>query len=395
MKVYMIGSVKPRFACGGVEGSIANISYFLIKNRHEVINLCYYPKKHEGEGEFGKIIALKEMKPPFVNKFVYGFRVARKLKKILAENPEGIVHGHVDNSFGYALIRRSDLPFIWTNQGTSLGSYQSNYRELEAICKHKGIVGKSVFYFMERYVKRLVFGFFRAIPEFISAKRADLIVTSSEFVKDELVNLYKIDGNKIEVIYNGVNMENFKPVGKSKARKMLGFDGKKTYAVWVGVQHMRKGLDIAIEAIKDLDNVELLVVGPLPEYLKNRKVKHIGASIGDQRILNIIYNAADFLLFPSRYEPFGIVILEAMATKTPVIISDKCGAAEIMKDGVEGIIVKGLDPSEYRRQIEKLIADKKLYRNLADNGAKLAKKYDWKTQSQEYLSFYQKLTKKL
>ncbi len=298
MKIYMIGSAKPDFANGGVEGSIANISWFLMKSGHEVINFCYNYIPYTEENEFGKVIALKKILNPTINKFVYGFRVAGHLKGLLKRSEAAVVHGHADNCFGYAL-RKTKMPFIWTAQGTSFGSYfKSDYREIERLYASENIFKKAFLYFIERYVRKPLLSSARALPEYMTARKADLIVTCSKSVKEELIGYYGINRRKIKVIYNGVNLDIFKSVNKKEARKRLGLDENKTYGIFVGIQSIRKGLDIAVDTIRKVGNAELLLVGPMPAYMKSDNVRHIGG-IHDQRLLNDVYNAADFMLFPS------------------------------------------------------------------------------------------------
>jgi glycosyltransferase involved in cell wall biosynthesis len=105
-----------------------------------------------------------------------------------------------------------------------------------------------------------------------------------------------------------------------------------------------------------------------------------------------LYFAADALVFPSLYEPFGIVVLEAMAAGLPVITSRFCGAVEGMMHEEHGLYLD--DPSDINnlcQQMQRLVSDKGLRARLAANGKQEAGKFDWSSIAPQILNIYREV----
>jgi glycosyltransferase involved in cell wall biosynthesis len=395
MKIYMIGAAAPVPPCGGVETTIMNLSAFLQRTGHDVTNICYDKKSYEKTTEIGKIISLKQTRHPFINKFLYNFKAAGEVKKLLPKNEDCIIHGHADNAFGYAM-NKGKAPFLTTFQGNAYITYKLDFREAGIKYRHVGFFKSNAAYIYEKYFKKYFFSNTRYMADLISAKKSDLIVACSDKVKREIVELYGVERKKVEVIYNGVNREVFNPIEKDKAKSLLGLKKNKKYGLWVGVVPVIKGLDIAVDAVKNMGDVELLAVGwkdwgGLNVFEKVKNVKFLGGALPEK--LNLLYNAADFFILPSRYDAFGIVIAEAMACGTPVIISKNCGASEIVKDGKNGFALDGLNPESYRGAIEYLLNDETMMRKMSKNCIKTANEIGWDKQGEKYLNVYKRLSK--
>jgi glycosyltransferase involved in cell wall biosynthesis len=133
-------------------------------------------------------------------------------------------------------------------------------------------------------------------------------------------------------------------------------------AVWVGQTGYRKGLDVALAAVAqargDLPGLRLTVVG-VPAEQEADGVDWLGV-IPPARMAEV-YRDADLLLFPTRYESFGLVVIEAMAAGLPVIVSDAVPAG-IVTDGRNGAVIAGHDPARYAAAL----------RRLADPGTRAA-----------------------
>jgi UDP-glucose:(heptosyl)LPS alpha-1,3-glucosyltransferase len=198
---------------------------------------------------------------------------------------------------------------------------------------------------------------------------------------------YDINPNKIKVIYNGVNTDKFRIFDKTASRKKLGVPLKNKYAIWVGSDPNRKGLLIAIGAIRRLSGVKLLVVGV--NGVSDEKVVYFGRVSEVMKLL--IYNSTDFFIFPTLYEGFALTPLEALACGLPIIISKECTTKEIIHEGVHGFVVNERKPECYAEKIEVLLNDDKRYQEMSYNCRKLAEKYSWENQGKEYLKVYEKL----
>jgi glycosyltransferase involved in cell wall biosynthesis len=307
-----------------------------------------------------------EILPPklrFANysQYMYSLKVWKRIKK---STHFDVIHGHGDNCF-FPVLFRDRTPLV-----TNIHGVKKAYRA-------------KVFGSNSHMVKGP-----RLLPLFwaeeIAAKRSDITVACSKAERDDLISFYGIKSSKIKVIYNGVDLVKFKPINKQAARKLLGLPENRNYAIWVGNNPYLKGLTTAIKAVKDLKNLSLLVVGVTGKNFGN--VLYWGM-IQDSQKLCALYNAADFLIFPTLFEGFPLVPLEAMACGLPIIISKECPTKEIMTDGVEGFVVDQRKPEAYTEKINVLLKDYKK-EETADVCRKLAEQFSWENVGKKYLQLY-------
>ncbi|MGB1206561.1 MAG: glycosyltransferase family 4 protein [Chitinophagales bacterium] len=192
-----------------------------------------------------------------------------------------------------------------------------------------------------------------------SFKHSKVIFAASQMIKNELKSLYNVAEQKIKVLYPPLNTEHFTskpPLEKSLLQKKYGFDAQKTSFLFVSTGHRRKGLPLLLQLFEELDKTkfELLVAGYPKIYSNLENVKYIGF----QTEMNELYHATDYFILPALYEPFGQVVAEALQGQTPVIISHKVGAKEVIGLN-EGIVVPSFEVSDWKYEIEHL-ADKNL-----------------------------------
>ncbi len=187
------------------------------------------------------------------------------------------------------------------------------------------------------------------------AERADIIIACSEFMRDEItVTLLQPDTATV-VVPNGVNVDNFADLHRQRAKYMDyraqwgGADDPLIF--FVGRLVGEKGPDILIKAMpKILDSypgAKLLLAGKGPfrkeleqlirDFDVQDHVNLLGFVTDEEK--NRLFAVSDLAIFPSRYEPFGIVALEAMAAGTPVIVTDVGGLREVVTHGVTGLCV--------------------------------------------------------
>jgi glycosyltransferase involved in cell wall biosynthesis len=168
-----------------------------------------------------------------------------------------------------------------------------------------------------------------------SYSAARRVVAISQRIRDELVGI-GVPAGKISLIYNGVDLEEFKPATVSRVAFNLPADVP--MALFVGdIRTRRKNLDTVLKALLLTPAVHLAVVGdimrsPFPSMARELGIANRVHFLGFRRDVADITRACDFLAFPTRYEPFGSVVLEAMATGIPVIVSAAAGAAEVLGD---------------------------------------------------------------
>jgi len=237
----------------------------------------------------------------------------------------------------------------------------------------------------------------------IYAKRKyNKIIAVSKGVKDELIHYYNLPSEDIVVIPNGVDLEEFKP-DKEKRRKIretYGIADDEVVLMFSGYEFRRKGLEYIIKVLPQVkEDVKLLVVGKdNPEPYKKLASK-FGVSnkiifTGFVPDISEYYAASDVFVFPTLYEPFGLVITEALASGLPVIVSEFAGATDIMNDGREGLLLKNpINPKEIAEKVNILVEDENLRNQMSRNARKTAEKYSWDIIAEKTLKVYEGLRK--
>ncbi|HOX08042.1 MAG TPA: glycosyltransferase [Planctomycetota bacterium] len=171
---------------------------------------------------------------------------------------------------------------------------------------------------------------------------ADMVVANSRFIADELVRFHRVRQDKVRVITPGVNPGRFANACHTPDFRALFAPRDEKLVLFVGRLSPMKGVDLLVEAVPEVlaqrPKTRFLVAGEgvLREKLDAR-VKELGLTahvtmVGHLagKVLNAAYRAADLLVVPSRYEPFGMVALEALSCGTPVIAADTGGLREIV-----------------------------------------------------------------
>ena len=155
------------------------------------------------------------------------------------------------------------------------------------------------------------------------------IVAVSHRVKDEVVRHYGVPEEKIEVIHNGVDSNEFKPSEEARRliRNQIGLEDSQYMLLFVGSGFKRKGLESAIAAVDRVPSARLVVAGEGQARSHPRVLM-----LGRRTDVSHLYAAADAFIFPTLYDPFPNAVLEAMASGLPVIVSRIAGVSEIITD---------------------------------------------------------------
>jgi len=216
----------------------------------------------------------------------------------------------------------------------------------------------------------------------ISAKRAKIIFTCSQFSKKEILKHYKVNPKKVFVIPLAAD-EKFKNVWS-----LAPHIEKKRFILYIGAVIKRRFIHQTIKAFEKLSdklpNYKFLVVGKnyTNQPIKGKGIVHKEYISDDDLVL--LYNAADLFIWLSSYEGFGLPPLEAMACGTPVIatkmasLPEVVGEAALFVDNPENI-------NEISDKIYKGLTDKKLREKLIKKGLKQAQKFSWQKTAEETL----------
>lgn len=222
-------------------------------------------------------------------------------------------------------------------------------------------------------------------------RRADLLVAISEFTKGCIEQYLGIPPTRIQVIYQGVDLDRYKPSQVSATdRVRLGIEAHARLLLYVGTDDPRKGLVTLLRAFRRIretrEDVHLVKVGgPAPTDQRERLLKlaadlcvlpyvHFLNDV-DENALRLIYSAADVYVQPSLYEGFGLPVLEAMACGTPVVASSVGPLPEVIGD--TGYLASPGDDEALAAGIARLLDDPEARLKLGQRARERVRSYSW------------------
>ena len=250
---------------------------------------------------------------------------------------------------------------------------------------------------------------------------ADAIIAVSEETKVDVLNYFNVDADKVKVIYNGINLQEYVVTTDADTLDAYGVDKTKPYVLFVGRITRQKGIIHLVNAIKYIDpDTQIVLCAGAPdtpeiakemedsvhEVKKTRQnVIWIDKMVTKKEIIQL-YSHADVFCCPSIYEPFGIINIEAMACNTAVVASAVGGIKEVVVPGETGLLIpleqqkqapfEPVDPDKFSRDlaqgINTLIQDENLRYKMAINGRKRVEDYfDWVAIARQVESLYKSL----
>ncbi len=181
------------------------------------------------------------------------------------------------------------------------------------------------------------------------------VVALSRLDRDLLKRLYHIEERRIRVIYNGVDMKKFSPWPEEerlRARRQININHEDTVYLFPAMDFRRKGLDILLRALAELEHpFTLLVAGKDNELPYRRLAKRLAIDsrirfLGRRTDMARLYAVSDLMVLPTQYDPFGNVHLEALSCGLPVITTSQAGGAEVVRNGATGYVLHDRDSSE-------------------------------------------------
>jgi glycosyltransferase involved in cell wall biosynthesis len=231
----------------------------------------------------------------------------------------------------------------------------------------------------------------------VLCKNADRIVVNSGYMKKQISANFSLDKEKVVVIPNGVAPEMF-----SSDNKIL-LEGKPAI-LFVGNLSVAKGIDVLLEALVSIrfhfPDVRLHLVGPgkKESYFRNiAQEKGLQSNvifhglISHSMVLSY-YKASDMVVFPSRHEGFGMVVLEAWASGTPLIASDIPPVKELVTSGTNGILFESGNADSLSNAIMNLCNNPHLSAKLCKGSLESAARYSWDVIAEKYVDLYRSLS---
>jgi glycosyltransferase involved in cell wall biosynthesis len=226
-------------------------------------------------------------------------------------------------------------------------------------------------------------------------ERADKVIAISKHTKDDLINIFGIDHEKVDVIYLGNSLDN------SYQDKNLNLDWlPRKYVLFVGIRSAYKNFEKFIRAVVPIlvedNDLHVVCVGgggflsTEKEYIKEKDLedKFIQITCSD-RELPYIYKNALCYVFPSLYEGFGLPILEAFSANCPVVCSNCTSLPEVAGDAA--VYFDPKSENEIREAVKKVVYDDKLRKDLTQKGAERMRKFSWKETACQTKDIYESL----
>jgi len=250
---------------------------------------------------------------------------------------------------------------------------------------------------------------------------ADAIIAVSEETKVDVLNNFNVDKEKVKVIYNGINLQEYVVTDKVSTLEKYGIDQTKPFVLFVGRITRQKGIIHLVNAVKYIDpdtQIVLCAGAPdTPEIAKEMEDSVSAVKLERDNVIWIdvmldkaeviqLYSHADVFCCPSIYEPFGIINIEAMACETAVVASAVGGIKEVVVHGETGILVpleqqkeapfEPVDADKFSRDlaegVNQLIADKELTEKMAKNGRRRVEEtFDWIAIAKQVEDLYKSL----
>ncbi|MDY6794618.1 MAG: glycosyltransferase family 1 protein [Actinomycetota bacterium] len=250
--------------------------------------------------------------------------------------------------------------------------------------------------------------FIKALPPLL--ERSSAVLADSHFTAGELMEVYGLPGDKLRVVYPGLNpVFRDEPGAEETETSLRAYCLEPPYLAYIGSLHPRKNLATLIEAYSMLRDRglehRLAVIGGgglgqlhNVEYRKlTRRVRELGLEenivftgyVPDER-LKCLLVAADMMVFPSIYEGFGLPPLEAMACGVPVITSRRASLPEVVGDAAL-LLEDPLEPTEIADKAEALLSDTSLRSELVERGRELSRRFTWAKAAREVLQVYRQV----
>jgi glycosyltransferase involved in cell wall biosynthesis len=221
--------------------------------------------------------------------------------------------------------------------------------------------------------------------------RAKRVIAVARPLVHELVDI-GVQRDNIDVIWNGVDTRQFHP-GESH-RQSFGFSSEPKLALFVGdIRTPRKNLDTLLRAMRYVPDVSLVVAGaversPYPALAQQLGVDQRVHFLGQVNAVDLLMRSVDMFVLPSRYEANPLVLLEAMASGLPSIVSGTFGAGEFISGG--GFILNDPDDDEALAvHMRTLAADPDLRSSMGAAGRRRALEMQWSTMAAQYLRIFE------
>ena len=234
--------------------------------------------------------------------------------------------------------------------------------------------------------------FARAQRRILGTRAFTLVVANSRLVRDDLVERYGLDPDRVAVVYPGHDPERFHPAATPETEELRRSVGARPGELVVGLvtsgDFRKRGVGPFLKALGGLAGrqragLRVLVVGhetPIDDYLGLARRCGMGERVcfvEPREDVATVYRALDLMVHPAAFEEFGMTVLEAMACGTPVLAPATVGATELLEHGAREELLPGVEAADVRGAVAALLADPDRRRRLGEAGIRAARGATW------------------
>lgn len=385
MKILMLTWEYPPRVVGGIARVVYDLSRTLLKDGHDVTVVTY----REGDAPYfedDKGVKVYRVDNYMINpnNFIdwilqMNFSMVTKVNELINEQGKfDVIHAHdwlVANA-AKTIKNSYNIPIVSTIHATEAG-------------RNSGIHDET-----QRYIND---------TEWMLTYESSEVVVNSNYMKSELQRLFGLPYEKINVIPNGVNLNLFNGIERDYTfrrkyamdnEKIILFMGRLVYEK--GIQHLIAAMPKILNGYHDAKLVICGKGGMIDELKAQVNAMGIAEKVYFAGYLNgkdvqKMYKVADIAVFPSTYEPFGIVALEAMLSENPIVVSDIGGLNEIVQHRENGMKSYTGNANSIADSILELLYDHKLCADITKKAKnKVRNEYNWSKIAQDTHFTYQK-----
>lgn len=350
MRIMMLSWEYPPNIVGGISRHVEDLADALSKRGIEVHVITSKfkdsPEEENINGVFIHRVNVDGDKSDFIPWIKsLNYYTEKKVDELLLKDPDKptLIHAHdwLADFAGVALKKKHKIPLVATIHATEYGRNHGIHNDLQ------------------RYVNQI---------EWELTFEAWRVIVCSEFMVKEVNYALSTPVEKMDVVPNGVIADKFDFDFPDKKEFRLNYAADNEKIIFhVGRNVYEKGAQVLIDGfsqvLKKHPNCKLLIVGGGDKDWLKKQANALGLGnkvyftgfVDDETLLKI-YKVSDIAVFPSLYEPFGIVALEAMAAKVPVIVSDIGGLVEVVDNNVNGITTWANHPESIAWGINEILS---------------------------------------
>jgi len=397
MRVLMLSWEYPPVVVGGLGRHVHALATRLATQGHEVVVLCRQPSgtdaithpTSDAHSDGVRLIRVAEDPAHLLFErdlvawtLAMGHAMTRAGLALLRDWRPDVVHAHdwLVAHPAIAIAEAAQVPLVATVHATEAG-------------RHSGWLSQT----LNQQVHSV---------EWWLANRADSTITCSSAMRTEVAHLFEVEPDGITVLHNGIEPRNWRvrQVEVAQARQRFSPHGD-PLLLFFGRLEWEKGVQDLLAALPRIRRAHrgtrLVVAGEgshatwLVEQARKHKVRRAVDFVGHltDRELTATLAAADAVVLPSKYEPFGIVALEAAAAGTPLVASTAGGLGEVVLDGVTGVSFTPGDVEGLASAVRSVLDDRPAaVRRAKAAKARLATDFDWSKIATDTIAVYESAT---